>query len=350
MTPTVQIGGTSVGGNARCFIIAEAGVNHDGRPDVALRLIDAAVRVGADAVKFQTFDADRLATADAPKAAYQRRSQGQGESQRDMLKRLELSLNGLRAASAAAREAGLTFLSSPFDEESADVLESLGVPAFKLGSGELTNARLLAHVAAKGRAVLLSTGMSTLGEVDAAVRVLESNGCRDVVLMHCVSAYPAPPSDANLRAIPTLAAVFGKPCGYSDHTPGCETAVVAVALGACVIEKHLTLDRDAPGPDHAASLDPEGFAAFVRAIRIAEESLGDGTKRPRGVEREVADASRRSLVAARMIPAGVVIDDDALVLRRPGTGLSPRYREAIVGRTARVDIPAGTAVALDMLV
>jgi N-acetylneuraminate synthase len=331
------------------LIVAEAGVNHGGNAAAACRLVETAAAAGADAVKFQAFAAERLATATAPMAAYQRRAVSVRHTQLDMLRELELSIDAHRRAAAVSHDLGLLFLSTPFDEQSADALAAIGVPAFKLPSGEITNLPLLAHVARKGKPVILSTGMATLGEVDEAIGAIVGAGCNEIVLMHCTSAYPAAPSDANLRAIGTLAAVFDRPCGYSDHTRGHDVTVAAVALGACVVEKHLTLDRGAPGPDHAASLDPAEFGAMVRAVRTAEAALGDGRKRPAASEREIAMVVRRSLVAARAIPAGSVLDEEAVTVRRPGTGLPPGARETVIGRTVRIDIPAGALITLEML-
>lgn len=345
----VTVGSRELGPGRPCFVIAEAGVNHGGSIETACRLVEAAAAAGADAVKFQAFVADRLAGAAAPKAPYQQRTTDAGQSQLDMLRALEFPAEGHRRVAAASRDAGLVFLSSPFDEPSADMLEEIGVPAFKVPSGELTNLPFLAHLARKGKPLIVSTGMATLDEVREAVDTIVREGCSDIVLMHCTSCYPAEASDANLRAMATLTSAFGRPCGYSDHTRGHEVAVAAVALGACVIEKHLTLDRLAPGPDHAASLEPGEFAAMVRAIRTTESALGDGRKVPVPAEREVAAVARRSLVALRAIPAGTVVDEASVTLRRPGTGLPPSARCRVVGRAARVDIPAGALITLEML-
>jgi N-acetylneuraminate synthase/N,N'-diacetyllegionaminate synthase len=345
----ISIAGRTIGPAAPCFIIAEAGVNHDGRLDRALRLVDAAAVAGADAVKFQTFAADRLVTADAAKAPYQQARGPAGESQRDMLRRLELNGDAYRTLAQACRDRGLIFLSTPFDEESADLLDEIGVPAFKLSSADLANQPLLTHVARKGKPVLISTGMATLGDVDAAVAVLIEAGCAEWMLLHCVSCYPAAPSDSNLLAMQTLAQAFACACGFSDHTPGTEVALAAAALGASVLEKHLTLECSATGPDHSASLEPETFAAMVRGIRIVESARGDGRKRPVAAEREIAAAVTRSLVAAHDIPAGAMLTADAIVLRRPGTGLPWSCRSAVIGRVARINIPAGSLIALEML-
>jgi len=300
-------------------------------------------------VKFQTFDAVRLATTGAPKAAYQVATTGAGESQLEMLRRLQLSSDAHRMLAEAARAAGLIFLSTPFDPPSADLLDSLDVPAFKLSSGELTNLPFLAYVAAKRRPLLVSTGMADLAEVEAAVDTIHETGARDLALLHCVSSYPAAPEDANLRAMDTLAARFQVPVGFSDHTLGLEVALAAVARGACVLEKHVTLDRTAPGPDHAASLEPAEFAALVRGVRRVEAALGHGRKEPAAAEADVARVARRSLVASRDIPEGAALTAGAVTALRPGTGLSPALLPSLLGRRARHAIAAGTLITLDML-
>lgn len=346
MTP-IRIGRREIGGDAPCFIVAEAGVNHDGRVALARRLVDIAAIAGCDAVKFQTFTADRLAVASAPKAAYQRASGH--ESQQEMLRRLELSEADHRDVIAHCATRKITFLSSPFDEQSADLLETLGVQAFKVPSGELTNTPLLENLARRGRPLLISTGMATLTEVERAVRAVTDCGNHAIVLLHCTSSYPAAPEDANLRAMETLRATFDVPVGYSDHTLGIDVALAAVALGACVLEKHVTHDTDASGPDHKVSLDAERLRDLVARVRDVERALGNGRKEPAASERDVAAVARKSVVAVREIQAGSVITEDMLGIRRPGTGLPPEAREQILGRRARVAIAAGSLIAWDSL-
>ncbi|MEW5726372.1 MAG: N-acetylneuraminate synthase [Pseudomonadota bacterium] len=329
------------GPGASCFVIAEAGVNHDGDLATAHRLVDVAKQVGADAVKFQTFAADRLVTRDAPKAAYQNAAGGAGESQWEMLRRLELSEEAHQELAAHCRDVGICFLSTPFDEAAADLLDRIGVEAFKTPSGELTNLPFLAHVARKGKPMIVSTGMSSLGEVEDAVRAVTLAAPVRLCLLHCVSAYPAPPAAANLRALASLAACFGVPTGYSDHTPGISVAIAAAALGARVIEKHLTLDRSLPGPDHQASLEPAAFAEMVSGIREAVDALGDGIKRPQAVEADVKAVARKSLVTATAMRQGTVVAAGHLAIRRPGTGLPPAMLDWVVGRRLRADLPAG---------
>lgn len=321
------------------FVIAEAGVNHNGDDALAVKLVDAAADAGADAVKFQTFRAESLASADAPTAAYQKERAG-GESQCAMLKKLELSEKGHRDALARARARGIIFLSTPFDEDSADFLDSLDIPRFKLPSGEVTNLSFLRHVAKKGRPIILSTGMSTLEEVRAAVETLRANGCRDLTLLHCVSSYPAESADSNLNAMRTLAETFRVPVGWSDHTTGTTTAIAAVALGAAVLEKHFTLDKSLPGPDHAMSLNPAELKAYVAVARETAAALGDGIKAPRAVERPIALVARKSLVLRKALPQGTILRSDDLTAKRPGTGISPALLDQLVGKRLKIDTPA----------
>ena len=347
--PCIEISGRKIGPGHPCFIIAEAGVNHNGSLELALKLVDAAAAAGADAVKFQTFKADRLVTRNAPKAGYQIRATGDAGTQHEMLKRLELTEEDHRSLIAHCERRGVLFLSTPFDEESCDFLESLELPAFKLPSGELTNLPFLAHVAGKGKPVILSTGMATLQEVDAAVETFARSGNNRLVLLQCVSEYPADPAEANLRAMASMRSLFGFPVGFSDHTPGIAAAIAAAALGACVVEKHFTLDREMPGPDHRASLEPEELAEMVRGIRVAESALGDGEKRPGAGEAATARAARKSLVAACDISAGTVLGPEHIAVKRPGTGIPPGMRVRLLGRKTKVAVPAGTLFDWEML-
>ncbi len=345
---TITVAGRTIGGDAPCFIVAEAGVNHDGDPAKARELVDAAVLAQADAVKFQTFRTERLVAAHAPKADYQRRATGGGESQAAMLKKLELPFEAFRELAGYCREKGILFLSTPFDDDSVEFLFELGVPAFKLGSGELTNLPFLDRVARKGLPVIASTGMADLDEVEAAVGTLRATGNPHLALLHCVSAYPADPASVNLRAMGTLAKRFSLPVGFSDHTRGIEVAIGAAALGACIVEKHFTLDRRLPGPDHAASLEPRELAALVYAVRNVRSALGTGVKRPSDAEREVARVARRSLVAVRGIPAGTRLAPGDVTARRPGSGLPPARIGELLGRVARADIPAESLLTPEM--
>jgi N-acetylneuraminate synthase len=345
----ITIAGRMVGRGQPCFIIAEAGVNHNGDVDMAKRLIEAAAKAGADAVKFQTFAAERLTTADAPKAGYQIRAAEDRESQRDMLRRLELSPEMHRELIGHCRRHAILFLSTPFDEESADLLDKLEVPAFKISSGEITNLPFLAHVARKGKPMIISTGMSTLAEVRTAVETVLDAGNKELALLHCVSGYPANPADVNLRAMATMGVAFQAPIGYSDHTRENDVALAAVALGACILEKHLTLDRSLPGPDHRASSEPGELAALIRGVRAVQAALGNGEKQPAAAEAEITAVARKSLVAARDIPAGSILAEEMIAIKRPGTGLPPAMRAQVVGRRAKQDIPAGAVLRQDML-
>jgi N-acetylneuraminate synthase len=345
----LEAAGRPIGPGRPCFLIAEAGVNHNGSLDLALRLVDAAADAEADAVKFQTFRAERLATRAAPKADYQLRRTGTEESQLEMLRRLELSAEAHRRLADHCRWRRLHFLSTPFDEESADLLAGLGVPLFKVPSGEITNLPLLAHVAAKGVGMIVSTGMACLGEVEAAVRTVRAHGDPALALLHCVSDYPADPADCNLRAMLTLQTAFGVPVGFSDHTRGAEVALAAVALGACILEKHFTLDRALPGPDHQASLEPGELADLVRGVRTVESALGHGRKEPTPAEARTAAVARKSLVASRDLRAGTVLTPEMITARRPGTGLSPALRDHLAGRRLRTDLEEGTVFTLEML-
>lgn len=346
--PALPIGTRAVGGADRCFVIAEAGVNHNGDLNLARLLVDAAVAAGADAVKFQTFKADRVVTQDAPKAEYQQRTTGGGESQFAMLKRLELDERSHHELFTYCASKGILFLSTPFDPAGADFLEALGVAAFKVPSGEITNLPFIRHVAKKQKPMIVSTGMATLAEVARAVDAVHDEGNHGVALLHCVSNYPARAADANLRAMATLREAFGVPAGYSDHTMGLSIPLAAVALGASVLEKHLTLDRTLEGPDHQASTEPAMFAELVRGIRDIESGLGSGQKLPVERELEVARVARRSLVAAQAIAAGTIIEPSMIVIRRPGTGLAPDQLDAIVGRRATTDVPAGAVLSREM--
>ena len=345
----LDINGRMVGPGYPCFIIAEAGVNHNGDLGLAKQLVDVAVQAGADAVKFQTFKAERIVTRDAPKAEYQKRTSNTAESQFDMLRRLELSPQTHHELKAYCEDRSILFMSSPFDEGSADLLASMDVAVFKIPSGEITNLPFLAHVARKGRAMIVSTGMAYLSEVETAVRAIREAGNWHLVLLHCVSNYPADPADVNLRAMQTMSAAFSVPVGYSDHTPGIEVPLAAVALGACVVEKHVTLDRSLPGPDHRVSLEPEELGAMVRGIRIVEAALGHGRKEPAASEANTAAVARKSLVAARDLPAGSKLTEDMIDILRPGTGLPPAMRQYLAGRTLLVDVSTGSFFSLEMV-
>jgi N-acetylneuraminate synthase len=327
------------------FVIAEAGVNHDGDLARALALCDAARAAGADAVKFQTFRAEDLVVPGAPTAAYQQRQTG-AQDQFAMLRALELTREQHERIRDHCAAIGIEFFSTPFSLAAVDLLVALGVRRIKLPSGELTHRALVEHACATGLPVLMSTGMATLAEVEEALQWARAarGSLAGVTVLHCTSAYPAPDDALNLRAIATLRDALGLPVGYSDHSTGIDAALAAVSLGATVIEKHITLDCTLPGPDHAASLESQAFAAMVRGIRRVSAMLGDGVKAPRPEERDAARVARRSIVAAVDIPAGATVQASMLACRRPATGIAPREWERVLGSAARSAITAGTVL------
>ena len=322
-----------IGKGFPAFIIAEAGCNHNGDINLAKKLIDVAVEAGADAVKFQTFVTDELVTRHAEKADYQKKNTGNGkESQCAMLKTLELSFDAFKALKIYCEQSDIIFLSTPFDYVSADFLEELNVPAFKIASGDITNLPFLTYIASKGKPVILSTGMSTLEEVHKARGTLMEEQETPLVLLHCTSEYPAPAEDINLYAMRTLYHTFKVPVGLSDHTLGIEVALAAVALGATVIEKHITLDKEMPGPDHRASLEPHELKELVKAIRTIERSLGDGIKKPSPSEVRTRLFARKSIVTATSIRKGQLLSETNLTVKRPGNGISPMEWKRVIGR------------------
>lgn len=356
----------------RTLVIAEAGVNHNGDPDLALRLIDAAAAAGADVVKFQTFRSGLLTSRFAAKADYQKRTTGEAQSQLEMLRKLELDREAHEALIAHCNQIGIAFLSSPFDLESLALLaQTFDMPMLKLGSGELTNAPLLLAAAQTGKSLVLSTGMATLSDVEDALAVLAfgyttgsgipptRQGFRDafesdagqkmlrgkITLLHCTTEYPTPFGDVNLRAMDTLRKAFGVPVGYSDHTDGIAVSLAAVARGATIIEKHFTLDRTLPGPDHKASLEPVEFTALVKGIRAIEVALGDGIKRAAASEMSNRQVARKSLIAARPIAAGELLTADNLAVKRPGGGISPMLYWDVLGRPAARDFDEDEQIA-----
>jgi N,N'-diacetyllegionaminate synthase len=349
LVSTINIANQTIGMGHPCFVIAEAGVNHNGNLQMALALVDKAAEAGANAIKFQTFKTEYLVTPDAVKASYQQQTTSANESQFEMLKRLELSQEAHKTIFAHCNKKNILFMSTPFEEGSADFLESLNISVFKIPSGEITNLSFLNHIAKKQIPLIVSTGMSHLGEVEAAVNTIYSTGNSQLALLHCVSNYPTEPHDVNLKAMHTLHTAFGYPVGYSDHTQGIEIALAAVALGACVIEKHFTLDRTLPGPDHQASLEPQELCDLIRGIRKVENAMGSGQKVPAASEENSASVIRKSLVAAQNIAKGEILTENAIAIRRPGTGLPPTMRPFLIGRTTTVNISEGTVLSLDML-
>lgn len=321
--------------NQRIFIIAEAGVNHNGNLDLARQLIDQAVWAGADAVKFQSFNASKLMTRNTPKAEYQKNTTGEG-SQFEMIKKLELDYEAHIQLRDHAIRMGIEFMSTPFDHDSIDLLAEIGVRRFKVGSGDMTNIPYLRHMAAKNLPIILSTGMADLSEVEQAVKAILKTGFRKkwLTLLHATTEYPAPMEEINLKAMLTMKEKFGLQVGYSDHTQGIEVTVAAAALGAEVIEKHFTLDRNMEGPDHKASLEPAELKSMVDAIRNIEKALGNGTKEPSVSELKNRGAARKSLVAARKIKKGELFDAQNLCIKRPGSGISPLRWDEFIGRPA----------------
>ena len=321
----------------RTFIIAEAGVNHNGSVETAMRMIDVAAAAGVDAVKFQTFRAENVASIFAPKAQYQKETTDEGESQLQMLRKLELNMDSHSQLIDYCRDKDVAFLSSAFDLESIDALDDLGLEIFKIPSGEITNIPYLRKIGNLKKKVILSTGMADLDEIRAALDILAGAGTKkkDITVLHCNTQYPTPIEDANLLAMVTIKEALGVKVGYSDHTLGSEAVIGAVALGATVIEKHFTLDRNMEGPDHKASVQPDELKAMVKAIRNTEAALGDGIKRASESEIENKLIVRKSIVAAREVEAGEVLTEANLAVKRPGTGISPTEWDAVLGKRAK---------------
>lgn len=317
------------------YIIAEAGVNHNGDIDTAKRMVLSAKRAGVDAIKFQTFNTDMLVTRTAPKAEYQQQNSDKTkESQYAMLRKLELSRSNYQILKDLCAENGLDFMSTPFDLDSILLLESIGVDKYKLPSGEITNYPYLVRIAETRKPIILSTGMSTLEEISSSIAVLNEHGAGEITLLHCTTEYPAPIEDVNLRAMETMRQKFGLNVGYSDHTQGIEIPVAAVAMGACVIEKHFTLDRNMEGPDHKASLEPDELAAMVKAIRNVEKALGNGIKTPSPSEIKNIPIARKSIVAKKKIQKGEILTEDNITTKRPGNGISPMRWNEVLGTKA----------------
>jgi len=333
----VKIGDRLVGEGESIFIVAEVGSNHDRKLKQAKRLIDVAASAGADAVKFQLFQADKIMAKTSLKAKYMEKV-SKGESTYDIFKRIELPRKWLPELASYANKKGLLFLASPFDEEAVDLLDEVGVPALKVASGELTNFPLIRYMARKGKPMIVSTGAATLDEVEEAISVIKSAGNKKIVLLHCIVNYPAAPEDANLLAMNALKKKFKLPVGYSDHTLGITAPLTAAALGAVVIEKHFTLSRKLRGPDHFYSLEPNELKAMVGGIRAVEKLLGSPAKRPTKAEHEVRKLARRSIFAKTNIPAGTIIKNEMIEILRPAIGLLPKQIDAVVGKKARVNI------------
>ncbi|MDP3302082.1 MAG: N-acetylneuraminate synthase [Sulfuricurvum sp.] len=326
----------------KVFIIAEAGVNHNGSIELAKKLIDTAVDAGADAVKFQTFKAEKLVSKNAKKADYQKQTTDSSESQFDMLKKLELDAATHHELIAYCNEKKIMFLSTPFDHDSIELLHDLGLEIFKIPSGEITNLPYLRHIGKLGKQVILSTGMADMGEIEDALDVLTEAGTKkeNITVLHANTMYPTPMEDVNLRAMSTIGNTFDVAYGYSDHTLGIEVDIAAVAMGACCIEKHFTLDKTMEGPDHKASLEPDELKAMVKAIRNIELVLGSNVKKPSKSEKPNIQIARKSIVAKTVIKKGEVLSKDKLAVKRPGNGISPMRWDEIVGAIASKDYQA----------
>lgn len=344
----IRVGERIIGPGHPCFIVAEAGVNHNGNLDMAMQLIDVAVEAGADAVKFQTFNPASSVTKTATKAPYQKAGENDRETFYELLVRLALSYDDFRKLNDYARERGIIWFSKGLKDDT-DFLVSLGVPLLKIDSSQIVWYSHIRKAAKYGIPIILATGASTLGEVEKALDTIYETGNHDVILLHCTTAYPAPINQVNLRAMVTLRNAFGINVGLSDHSEGIEAALGAVALGAVVIEKHFTLDRTLPGPDHHASLEPDELAALVRGVRRAEAALGSPIKRPTALEREMMQLVRRSLVAERDIKCGECFDSSMVSFKRPSSGLGEELLEVVVGRIASRDIKEGEPITWDMV-
>jgi N,N'-diacetyllegionaminate synthase len=334
--------------NRKVIIIAEAGVNHNGDYQKAVEMVYAAKRAGADYVKFQTAVPELVISSVAPKAEYQKETTGSGESQLEMCRKIHLKLADYKPLADLCREVGIGFMSTPFDLVSIDCLAELGMDYWKIPSGEITNLPYLRKIAKKGGKVILSTGMSELSEIEAAMQVLVDGGIarEDISLLHCNTQYPTPMCDVNLRAMEQLRTLKPGMVGYSDHTVGIEVPIAAVAIGAEIIEKHFTLDKTLPGPDHRASLDPAELTAMVSSIRNIEQALGNGEKHVSDSERPNIEVARKSIIAARDIKAGELLTEENLTVKRPGNGISPMLWDSVVGTRAVRDFQADHLIEL----
>lgn len=349
MPAPIHIASRAIGPNQPCYIIAEVGVNHNGDLDLAKQLIVEAKRAGADCVKFQTFKAERVATANVPKAQYQLQTTPPTESQLEMLRKLELKGEYYPELLALCTHEGIGFLSTPYSSEDTEFLARLGAEAFKIASALLIETEFVGQVARYGKPIILSTGMATLAEVDNAVRTIRKNGNNQIILMQCTTNYPSQIGDANLRAMQTMAIAFDLPVGYSDHTLSTTACVLSIGLGACIVEKHFTIDKSLPGPDQSTSANVDEFRQLVVAIRDAEAALGNGRKEPSEAERVNMIGMRRSIVAREFIPAGATITSKMLISKRPATGISPSELMDVLGTRSIVPIEADEILEWGML-
>ena len=347
MNQTIKIGDRLVGDGQPCFIIAEAGVNHNGDLDLALKLVEKAYKSGADAIKFQTFTPENVIIPNAPKAAYQASLTPQDESQYEMLKRLALSKENFETIKSYCDKLGLMFLSTPADFSDVDFLVDLGVSAIKIASMDIVNYPLLIYIAKQNKPIILSTGMTTLGEIEKAIDTINRISNMDVTLLQCVTNYPISYDQANLKVMQSLKQCFQKLVGFSDHTVGSVVSLAAVSLGACIIEKHFTLDTSLPGPDHSSSLDPKNFKQMVENIRIVEKALGDSVKYPLPIEIQNRQTMRRSLVASKDLLSGTILAPQHFAFKRPGTGLGTEFIDILVGRKLKSFIAKNTQFSFD---
>ena len=345
----IKVGDKFIGDGYPCFIIAEAGVNHNGDVSLAKEMVDKAVEAGVDAIKFQTFKSEKLVTKYASMAKYQKENIGEEDSQFNMLKKLELSFEEFIELKDYCNDKNIIFMSTPFDIESAEFLNSMGMEAFKISSGDLTNIPMLEYIANFNKPIILSSGMSVIGEIEDALISLRNRGVENVAVLHCTSNYPAPLDSVNLKAMNTIKNTFNILGGYSDHTRGITIPIAAAALGANIIEKHFTLDKSMEGPDHKASLDPQELKAMVEEIRKVESSLGNGIKMFNESEIDTMRVARKSIVAARDIKSGEIIKLQDLDYKRPGNGLSPKYYKEIIGKKAKRDIKIDEQLTLDLM-
>ena len=325
----------------KTFIIAEIGVNHNGSVELAKKMIKSASECGVDAVKFQTFNSEDLVTENAKTASYQEKNTNEN-SQLKMLKKLELTFDNFKELNEYALKNNVMFISSPFDIKSVDLLEKLDVPLYKLGSGELTNFELIDYVQKTGKPIIISTGMATLDEIKETYDFIENKD--NLIILHCITGYPTSFKEANLNFIKTLQKEFDVPIGFSDHSPGIELPIAAVALGACVVEKHFTLDKNLEGPDHKASLNPKEFKAMVDAIRNVEVAMGDGVRKFSDNEEEIKKVARKSIVLNQDVKKGTVLQREMLSIKRPGTGIPPKFINDIIGKEIIEDLKSGTVV------
>lgn len=348
MKKTIKIGKKLIGENKPCFIIAEVGVNHNGDISIAKKLVDAAINAGADAIKFQTFKAEGVVTKNIDIAPYAKKNLGKNSKQYDMIKKLELTYDEFKKLKKYCDKKNIIFLSTPHSFDAIDFLDGL-IPAYKFGSGDLTNIPSLRYTAKKGKPIILGTGMSNIQEIKKAIDAIKSKGNNKIIVLHCTTNYPCKLDDVNLKAMITIKEKFDCLVGYSDHTKGALVPIMAVAMGACTIEKHFTLDKKMKGPDHKASMEPDEFKKMITEIRNAEKALGSPIKKPTDAEKTIIKFVRKSVVAKKDIKKGKIITKDSLLIKRPGTGLEPVYMDKIVGKKARRNITKDEVLQIDMV-